>query len=720
MRTKSILLAVTTLLTLVTPGTQSASATDDVVFTGSGWGHGMGLSQWGAYERARQGQTAEEIVETYYQTASVLTLAEAEIPSWVTDDDSPVWVNMLGISSSTNRSSFQIRTSSVGLTFCQQEPKTESLWSLTNNGGEESVYVQILEQRLDDLGHDPGPIDGMFDAATDSAVRSFQTANGLVADGAVGRNTKAKLWESDSGDRCVIETAVPTSTITVNVDDDGNCPFPGALAVGDCLGSVRNLSTTTRVALPEKVDSGVPVELAHGDLRIRPDIDASSGAIEGVHVVLEVGLEDYVSGIDEVMTWWDSVGAGEALKAQAIAARTMGMRLMLSYGELGQVNGSAYPYTDTQSSFNTQRDRCWCHVYSTTLTQVYNGWTREIESGGVWPAAVASTLVEGEGTVLTAPGHGVIWAFYGSSNGGASESHNGWNGYEPPSNFSYLVSVPDPYSLNDDNPYAHWTKSFTPAAVASKLGFTEVLGVDVIALNDSGSAKTVQFKGISGGQEITVDKTGAWVDSAFGLRSRFFDVEWGDTSGGPPPPPPPPPPPGPSYEDIEGHLFEGDIEWAASQGVAFGCNPPDNDLFCPDRAVSREEMAVFMTNALDLPPTTVDYFTDDEGSPFEDAINRMAEADITRGCGGTRFCPDLKVDRGQMAAFLGRAFGLHDNGGGDLFIDDDHSIFEGDIDRLGTAGITRGCNPPANTRFCPELDVDRGAMMAFLHRALDG
>ncbi len=71
-----------------------------------------------------------------------------------------------------------------------------------------------------------------------------------------------------------------------------------------------------------------------------------------------------------------------------------------------------------------------------------------------------------------------------------------------------------------------------------------------------------------------------------------------------------------------------------------------------------------------------------------------------------------------MAAFLVRALGYTDDGGGDLFIDDDDSIFEGDIDRLGTAGVTKGCNPPSNTRFCPSANVTRGQMAAFLHRAL--
>lgn len=70
-----------------------------------------------------------------------------------------------------------------------------------------------------------------------------------------------------------------------------------------------------------------------------------------------------------------------------------------------------------------------------------------------------------------------------------------------------------------------------------------------------------------------------------------------------------------------------------------------------------------------------------------------------------------------MAAFLTTVFGWTDNGGGDLFIDDDTSIFENDIDLLGTAGVTKGCNPPDNTLFCPDNPVTRGQMAAFLYRA---
>ena len=54
-----------------------------------------------------------------------------------------------------------------------------------------------------------------------------------------------------------------------------------------------------------------------------------------------------------------------------------------------------------------------------------------------------------------------------------------------------------------------------------------------------------------------------------------------------------------------------------------------------------------------------------------------------------------------------------------IFRDDDSSVHESDIEQLAAAGITRGCNPPANDLFCPEDPVTRAQMAAFLHRALE-
>ena len=113
-------------------------------------------------------------------------------------------------------------------------------------------------------------------------------------------------------------------------------------------------------------------------------------------------------------------------------------------------------------------------------------------------------------------------------------------------------------------------------------------------------------------------------------------------------------------------------------------------------------------------------FWDDDGSTFEADIESLAAAGITAGCNpptNNRYCPNDHLTRGQMAAMLVRALNLTATNGTD-FIDDDTSIFETDIEKLSAAGITKGCNPPTNNRYCPHQRVTRGEMAAFLARAL--
>lgn len=125
-----------------------------------------------------------------------------------------------------------------------------------------------------------------------------------------------------------------------------------------------------------------------------------------------------------------------------------------------------------------------------------------------------------------------------------------------------------------------------------------------------------------------------------------------------------------------------------------------------------------IAGALTVPPGGS--FFDDDDSVFEADIEAIAAEGVTKGCNAERtsFCPTKPVTRGQMAAFLVRALKLTAQDPAIDFTDDNDSIFENDIEKLATAGITKGCNPPANTSFCPTSNVTRGQMAAFLTRAI--
>lgn len=86
-----------------------------------------------------------------------------------------------------------------------------------------------------------------------------------------------------------------------------------------------------------------------------------------------------------------------------------------------------------------------------------------------------------------------------------------------------------------------------------------------------------------------------------------------------------------TFNDVPNtHTFHADIEWLEAAGVTKGCNPPTNNLYCPDDDVTRGQMAAFMkrlaenqvvdagalqgANAADLLTRAVTRRTSDEAS----------------------------------------------------------------------------------------------------------
>ncbi|HEX2766203.1 MAG TPA: S-layer homology domain-containing protein [Candidatus Limnocylindria bacterium] len=166
------------------------------------------------------------------------------------------------------------------------------------------------------------------------------------------------------------------------------------------------------------------------------------------------------------------------------------------------------------------------------------------------------------------------------------------------------------------------------------------------------------------------------------------------------------------FNDIYGSVFYDDIIWLYESSITGGCG---SGRFCPNTSVTRAQMASFLVRALDLPPASQDYFWDDGASAHEPDINAVAEAGITGGCGDGRYCPGQAVTRAEMATFLSRALSIPESAT-DAFWDDDGSMHEPNINAVASASIAGGCG---SGKYCPASSVTRGQMAAFLHRALD-
>ena len=163
------------------------------------------------------------------------------------------------------------------------------------------------------------------------------------------------------------------------------------------------------------------------------------------------------------------------------------------------------------------------------------------------------------------------------------------------------------------------------------------------------------------------------------------------------------------FNDISNSVHKDNILKLVSLGIA-----STGSSFRPADDVTRGQMAAFLTRALNLKSTSKDYFSDDSASIFEDDINALAAAGIASTT-SSKYRPDDPVRRGQVAAFLTRAFGFK-KGGSTPFTDIGDTIFRDDIAGIYRLGITVGTSP---TTYSPNTRVTRGQVATFLVRALN-
>lgn len=105
-----------------------------------------------------------------------------------------------------------------------------------------------------------------------------------------------------------------------------------------------------------------------------------------------------------------------------------------------------------------------------------------------------------------------------------------------------------------------------------------------------------------------------------------------------------------AFTDDSGHFAEGAINSLAREGILRGCNPPANTHVCPHAPITRAQVAAMVKRLLSL-PAGPNAFGDDNGHWAEGDINAVAAAGITRGCGGTSYCPERRMTRGEAATF---------------------------------------------------------------------
>ena len=167
------------------------------------------------------------------------------------------------------------------------------------------------------------------------------------------------------------------------------------------------------------------------------------------------------------------------------------------------------------------------------------------------------------------------------------------------------------------------------------------------------------------------------------------------------------------------HAFRTFVNTLARNGVTAGCGGGN---YCPDAPVTRAQMAVFLLVSKEgagyAPPACVTPRFNDVpcSNPYAAWINELAARLVTGGCGGGNYCPDAAVTRDQMAVFLL----VTEEGPGytppacanPTFADVPCSNpFAPWIYELVARAITGGCG---GGNYCPASPVTRGQMAVFL------
>ena len=211
-----------------------------------------------------------------------------------------------------------------------------------------------------------------------------------------------------------------------------------------------------------------------------------------------IGLEEYLYGVvpSEMPKSYDA----EALKAQAVAARTYAMT------KLGAHPGSGYQLCDT------------------TACQVYKGYSNEADAT---TAAVDATA----GEVACYNGSPIEAVFSASTGGYTESSENVWNTAVP-----YLRAVPEPGEYGDNS----WTKTLTLDELTALLQAKgENIGtakdIVITKLSTGGRVQELQIVGTSGTKTLTKEAIRTYFSSACGtLPSKMFTIngKGGTVTGG--------------------------------------------------------------------------------------------------------------------------------------------------------------------------------------------
>jgi len=682
-------------------------------FTGSGWGHGVGLSQYGSKGLTELGASfcsntsscnSSEVVQYYFQGTNVKNMSDISLSSPdIASSNNALWVGLARNAKSINLTTLPSSSPPV-LNICQAN----------------LPQVAGVQSFLASRGFDPGVIDGSFGDKTANALRNYQASVGINQSGSINDETLNRI-KSDALSDGPCESAYGPLKIgggaTINIIySGGNCYLNGHPLLAKVLGSCDigiSWSDGGRVRVG-------PREHKHGVLKLR-----SKGVSSGFHVSLSVNIEKYLYGLAEMPSNWNV----KALEAQALVGRSYAV-----YQYLKQ--NIASEKTDIDAGLSSSRKSyCWCHIGSTASSQYYYGYLKEI-AGPNWVQAVNNT----SGKVITYEGgytqSSVVQAFYSSSTGGKTNDNAVGFGSATP--WPYLKTVDDPWSIDSrvGNPKSAWSYDFTTYQLSKNIlcgdtpCFDSITDIYVSSVAESGAAIEVTMKGFKNGASKSVKKSGRNIKSQLGFTSHYFKTS--------------------SQSDIS-NLAVGPVtanNSTSETGVSTGSSTGDTPQYatssnglsylskagllnkctqtssgCQAKTLTREEAAAVVVIVGGLPLDSPNAYSDDDQSIYQKAINSLPYFGL-QNCFGSpfQFQPNEQVLRDEFACLLIKAINAGTTeslpGSEDKYSDIGASKWASNIKTLAANDIIPKCSS-LDDKFCPTRRISVGEVSYMINQLVD-
>ena len=682
-------------------------------FQGSGWGHGVGLSQYGTKGLTELGASfcsntsscsSNEVVGYYFQGTSVKQLSEISLSSPdIATNNNALWVGLARNARSINLTTLP-SSSPPTLFICQDN----------------LPQVAGVQAFLSSRGFDPGTVDGAFGERTANALKNYQASVGIGQSGTINDETINKIKSDATSDGPCESDFGPLKIAggaTINIIySNGNCYFTGHPLLSKVPASCNigiSWSDGGRIRVG-------PREHKHGILKLR-----NKNVSSGFHVSLAVNIEKYLYGLAEMPSHWNV----KALEAQALVGRSYAVFQYLKQNIPSEK-------TDTDAGLSSSRkDYCWCHIGSTASSQYYYGYLKEI-AGPNWVQAVNNT----SGRVITYDGgytqSTVVQAFYSSSTGG--KTNDNVVGFGSATPWPYLKTVDDPWSVDNrvGNPKAAWSYDFSSYQLSKNIlcgdtpCFDAVTDIYVSSVSESGAALQVTMKGFKNGSAKTVTKSGRNIKSQLGFTSHYFKtssqsdisnlsigpitansstttvVENSSSSTGDTP----------QYATSSSGL-----NYLSKAGLLNVCN--ETSSACQAKTISREEAAAVVTVVGGVSLDAPNAYSDDDQSLYQQATNALPYYGM-QVCFGSPFQiqPSETVSRDELACLLVKSIraGATENLSGsiDKFSDEGASKWTNEINVLAANDVIPACSDLSD-KFCPSRKITIGEVSYIVNRLVE-